>query len=189
MAGSITQQLQALQGGSPEAAQILWEHYFNRLVHVARQMLHDTPRGMADEEDVALDALDSLCRGVQHGRFPELCDRHSLWRLLLIITWRKALDRQEQERCQKRGGGRVRTDGELDRLASSEPTPELAALMADQCRQLLGALDADGLRLLAQRKLEGYTNVEVARQLGCSLASIERKLRRIRGIWEEEAGP
>ena len=188
MSGSITQYLQDLQDGSPEAAQLLWEHYFGRLVHVARQMLHDTPRGMADEEDVALEALHSLCRGVQHGRFPELCDRQSLWRLLMVITWRKALDRQEHERSQKRGGGRVRCDAGLDRVASPEPTPALAALVADQCRRLMGSLDEDGLRTVAQRKLEGYTNAEIARQLGCSLASVERKLRRIRGIWEEEAG-
>jgi DNA-directed RNA polymerase specialized sigma24 family protein len=198
MSGSITQYIQQLQGGSPEAAQLLWEHYFGRLVHVARQMLQDTPRGMADEEDVALEALHSLCRGVQHGRFPELCDRQSLWRLLMVITWRKALDRQEHEHCQKRGGGRVRCEadllgrsgsGNLDRAVSPEPTPELAALVADQCRLLLDALGEDVLRTVAQRKLEGYTNVEVARQLGCSVASVERKLRRIRGIWEEEAAP
>jgi RNA polymerase sigma factor (sigma-70 family) len=185
MPGSITHHLHQLQGGSPEAARPLWEQYFDRLVHVARRMLQDTPRGMADEEDVALDALDSLCRGVQAGRFPELCDRESLWRLLVVIAWRKALDRQAHEHCARRGGGRVRPDADLDRFISREPTPELAALMADQCRRLLDSLDEDALRVVALRKLEGYTSAEIARQLGCSLASVERKLRRIRGIWEE----
>jgi DNA-directed RNA polymerase specialized sigma24 family protein len=152
---------------------------------------------MADEEDVALEALHSFCRGAQHGRFPQLCDRHSLWRLLMVIVWRKALDRKEHEHCQKRGGGQVRCETDLggdgprclDLAVSPEPTPELAALMADQCRRLLDTLDEDELRTLALRKLEGYTNAEIGDVLGCSLASVERKLRRIRGIWEEEAGP
>ena len=187
MPGSITQYLQQLQGGSPDAVQPLWEQYFDRLVQVARRMLQDVPRGMADEEDLALDALDSLCRGVQKGRFPELCDRASLWRLLVVITWRKACDQQAHEQRARRGGGRVRADADLDRFISREPTPALAALMADQCKRLLDTLNEDDLRTVAQRKLEGYTSVEIARELDCSLASIERKLRRIRGLWEEEA--
>ena len=34
----------------------------------------------ADEEDVALSAFDSLCRGAVEGRFPRLDDRNDLWR-------------------------------------------------------------------------------------------------------------
>jgi DNA-directed RNA polymerase specialized sigma24 family protein len=196
MSGSITRYLRQLQDGSPEAAGPLWERYFVRLVPLARRLLHDTPRGMADEEDLALAALHSFCRGACAGRFPELGDRESLWRLLVVITWHKARHQKEREYSAKRGGGRVRCETDLagrrgaglDQVVSAEPTPELAALMADECRRLLACLEEDGLRAVALRKLEGYTNAEVARQLDCSLASVERKLRRIRGIWEEEAG-
>jgi DNA-directed RNA polymerase specialized sigma24 family protein len=57
--------------------------------------------------------------------------------------------------------------------------------VAEECRILLDALGDDTLRQIALWKLEGYTNEEVADQLGCSLAGIGRKLRLIREIWEK----
>jgi hypothetical protein len=59
-----------LQAGDSQAAAGLWQRYFDRLVEVARGKLRHAPRRAADEEDVALSAFDSLCRGVAAGRFP-----------------------------------------------------------------------------------------------------------------------
>ena len=56
---------------------------------------------------MALSAFDSFCRGVAAGRFPQLDDRENLWRLLVILTARKAFDQVRDERRQKRGGGAV----------------------------------------------------------------------------------
>ena len=52
----------------------------------------------------------------------------------------------------------------------------------------MGLLPEDSLRLVARRKLEGYTNAEVAAELGCVEATVERKLQRIRGLWAREGG-
>src|ERR1043165_1882401 len=84
--GSITRWIGQLKAGDPVAAQLLWERYFRRLVGLARKKLDGAPRRMADEEDVALSAFDSFCRGAEHGRFPRLEDRDDLWRLLVVIT-------------------------------------------------------------------------------------------------------
>jgi DNA-directed RNA polymerase specialized sigma24 family protein len=46
--------------------------------------------------------------------------------------------------------------------------------------------DAD-LRSIALLKLMGYTNQEVAADLGCSIRRIERKLALIRTIWNDES--
>jgi hypothetical protein len=46
----------------------------------------------ADEEDVALSAFDSLCRGVEAGRFPQLFDRSDLWLVLVLVTTYKVAD-------------------------------------------------------------------------------------------------
>jgi len=54
--GSVTGWLGRLVAGDPSAAQQLWQRYFHRLVGLARQKLRDTPRRVADEEDVALSA-------------------------------------------------------------------------------------------------------------------------------------
>ena len=56
----------------------------------------------------------------------------------------------------------------------------------DRACRLLERLDSPGLRDVALRKVEGYGNEEIAAQLGCGLRTVERRLRLIRSIWEQE---
>src|SRR5438094_48780 len=148
--GSVTRWVGQLQAGDQGAAQQLWERYFRRLVGLARKKLRDTPRRAADEEDVALSAFDSFCRGVARGRFPQLRDRDNLWALLVRITARKAINLAQHERRQKRGGGRVVNDATpcgaadssgagspIDQIVGREPTPAFAAMVAEEYRLLL----------------------------------------------------
>lgn len=65
----------------------------------------DTPRHAANEEDVALSAFASFCRAAEQGRFPSLSDRDDLWKLLVVLTARKAVDLKRHEGRAKRGGG------------------------------------------------------------------------------------
>ena len=89
---SVTVWLDQVKQGNDEAARRLWDRYFPDLVKLARRRLAGTPRRMEDEEDVALSVLDSFCRAADKGRFPDLKDRHSLWRLLSRTTHRKVGD-------------------------------------------------------------------------------------------------
>ena len=130
---SVTHWIGDLKAGDGVAAQNLWERYFAILVRLARSRLLGLPRTAIDEEDVALSAFHSLCSGAAGGRFPRLDDREDLWRLLVTITARKAADLAQSERRLKRGGGRVSAEAGLDgprQVASREPTPEFAALVA-----------------------------------------------------------
>ena len=191
--GSVTRWVGGLKAGDPEATRRLWERYFADLVRLARARLRDAPRAAADEEDAALSAFDSLCRGAEHGRFPRLDDRADLWRVLVTITARKAADMIQHERRLKRGGGRVRTEADLAAAAleaggvgqapAHEPSPEMAALVADECRRLFDILPDESLRQVARLRLEGYSDREIAASLGCGLSTVERRLRTIRGLW------
>jgi DNA-directed RNA polymerase specialized sigma24 family protein len=189
--GSVTRWIVTLKGGDPTAAQRLWDTYFQRLVALARARLRFAPRAAADEEDVALSAFDSFCRGAQGGRFPRLDDRDDLWQLLVVITVRKACGLARHERRPSRGSGRVRMLSDLaeygaDAILGDEPTPELAAQVTDECRWLFGLLRDESLRSVALLKLEGYTNEEIAAKLGCVRFTVDRKLRAIRQIWDGE---
>jgi DNA-directed RNA polymerase specialized sigma24 family protein len=195
--GSVTLWLGDLQReGGADAAQQLWDRYFERLVHLARARLRAAQRRMADEEDVALSAFDSFCRGATEGRFPRLGGREDLWRLLVSITARKAGSVARRERRQKRGGGRVVDEAVLAggaddadgiaAVAGHDPSPDFAAEVADELRRLLVLLDDDLLRRLALLRMEGYSNEQIAERLGCGLRTIERKLALIRKTWEQE---
>ncbi len=144
---------------------------------------------MADEEDVALSAFDSFCRGVEAGRFPQLRGRDDLWAVLGRITFRKAADLHVHENRRKRGDGTLRILTDLDALVGDELTPEFAALVTEEYRRLLHLLGDEVLCQIAVRKMEGYTDEEVAGLLGCVTRTVERKLRLIRQIWDREDRP
>jgi DNA-directed RNA polymerase specialized sigma24 family protein len=186
----ITYWLKQLEAGDAQAAQRLWERYFRQLVALARRHLLSAPRRVADEEDVALSAFDSFCRGVAQARFPQLGDRHDLWRLLVVLTVRKAADLLQWERRLKRAGAGSAAAGPFDPDArpAPEPTPELAAQLVEEYQRLLARLDEPGLRSVAVWRMEGYTVEEIAGRLGCTTRTVERKLRVIRSLWAESGG-
>jgi DNA-directed RNA polymerase specialized sigma24 family protein len=185
---SISHWIQQLKEGEQAGIQALWDRYFARLVELARQRLRGTPRRAADEEDVALSAFDTFCRRAAEGSFPRLADRDDLWQILVMLTLRKAVNLVDHEGRQKRGGGVSEDAAALNELVSREPDPAFAAQVAENCQRLLGALADSTLRDLAVAKMEGASNQEVADRLGVSLPTVERKLRRIRTIWENRSG-
>ena len=74
----------------------------------------------------------------------------------------------------------------LEQIEGPEPTPAFAAQVAEECRRLVERLDSPELRRVALRKMEGYSNEEIAAQLGCGLRTVERRLQLIRSSWEQE---
>jgi DNA-directed RNA polymerase specialized sigma24 family protein len=196
---SVSRLLGRLREGDQAAAQQIWERYFRRLIGLARKKFQGMPRRVADEEDIALSALNSFFHGAEQGRFPELEDRDNLWRLLVVITARKVYQLRLHQGRRKRGANAVQGESALiaslesdskeraiDQVLGREPTPEFAAQMADECRHLLASLPDSDLRSVAEWKLEGFTNEEIAAKLGCACRSVERKLRVIRSLWRHE---
>ena len=155
---------------------------------------------MSDEEDMVLAAFDSLYRGVAAGRFAKLNDRDDLWQLLVMITERKIIDQFHHERRQKRGGGNVRGDSAfvkrqddqqqrgIEAVSGDDLSPDSAIASVEECQRLLHILPDNSLREVAMLKLEGWTNREIADKIGCVEATVERKLKGIRSLWERELG-
>lgn len=195
-AGSVTYWLDELKAGDPAAAQPLWDRYFDRLVRLARKRLSLARRNnpVEDEEDAALSAFDSFCDGAAQGRFPRLADREDLWKLLVVITARKAAAQNDRRKAQKRGGDwsqvasspaeQEERDGfRLEQIVDGGPTPEFAAMVAEQYQRLLDSLADDGLRQIALWKMEGFTSDEIANRLGCAQRTVARRIDLIRKIW------
>jgi RNA polymerase sigma factor (sigma-70 family) len=197
---SVSQWIDGLKAGDEVAAAKLWERYFQRLVGLARKKLSDSPRRVADEEDVVLSAFNSFCQRAQEDRFPVLRDRDDLWHLIVRITERKAYDQLRGQTRKKRGSGLVvgesvfvdfqaPSDGAgINGVPGLEPTPDFAAEMVESVDRLFDRLDDDELRQIALHKLEGYTNEEIARKIGRALPTVERRLRRIRESWQGGMG-
>jgi DNA-directed RNA polymerase specialized sigma24 family protein len=200
---AVTRWLRQLEARDQDAARLLWQRYYRELVELARARLGQTPRRMADEEDIALSVLRCLYEGAARGQFAAVVNRQELWQLLATVTIRKVIDHQRLLKQQKRGGGRVRGDSVLkagdgdgwgeggagfDEILGDAATPEVLAIAVEEYQRLMRVLDDDRLRTIAQCKLEGHRNEEIAERLGLACRSIERKLQRIRQVWEAELG-
>jgi DNA-directed RNA polymerase specialized sigma24 family protein len=191
--GSVSRLIPGLKEGDRQAMQRLWECFFQPLVRLARRRLHPGRCRADGAEDVALDAFlefcDHLARPDADQRFPRLQTREHLWKLLACFTVRTAFDFNHK---QARRAGMVRGESALGDegftpFAGREPAPEFAAAVAE----LLDQLRDDALRTVALRTMAGCTAAEIARELDCSISTVERKLRSIRCIWkaQERAAP
>jgi DNA-directed RNA polymerase specialized sigma24 family protein len=197
---SVTHWLQGAKAGDNADIQRLWDRYFQRLVRLASSRLPRRARRMVDEEDVAISAFRSFCDRAGKGQFPDLADREHLWRVLFAITVRKVVGSVRYQNRAKRGGGHILGEsamGAVDdaseqagiaRFLSREPTPDDAAQFADEVAGLFAKLDDVMLRVIAFQKLQGLTSDEIAGSLEVSKRTVDRKLRSIRALWEEEPG-
>jgi RNA polymerase sigma factor (sigma-70 family) len=185
----ITLWFQNLQSGDDEAAAELWEHFVDRLRGVLRDRLHRDTRRTYDEDDAAQSAFHSLYRGVRNGKFTDLQDRESLWRMLVAIASNKVLERHRFDRRERRDVRRTSTESGLARadepiLSLDEATalalsPELTTEFVDTYESLFERLTDDMQRTIVALKLEGCSVVEIAGQLGCTRKTVHRKMKMI----------
>ena len=179
---SVTRLIRAAQHDRASAVGPLLAVYFDRLVQLARRRLQGVPGLGGYDEDVALRSFYSVYRRLRDPQRPlRLTGPDDLWRLLAARTISRAIDLIRRHRP-----GEVPGEHDLERLLTREPTPEEAAAMADECRRLLDILEEPELRQVALWKVEGYTNEEIAARLDCVPRTVERKVRRIRLLWQHE---
>ncbi|MFY9256245.1 MAG: ECF-type sigma factor [Fuerstiella sp.] len=192
--GSVSRIIRRMKSGDPEGADFLWQRFFARLTYLVRERMGSQLRVMSDEEDVALQSLSEMFRGLMNGQYPSLDNREAFWRLLVTVASRNVMDEISQERRMKRGAGRVvnessftsSTDGSntlFEQIASSEQAPDVQLMITERCTELLESLGDKQLQAIAVMKTAGSSNSEVAKNLGLSLRSVERRLSDIRARW------
>jgi RNA polymerase sigma-70 factor (ECF subfamily) len=195
--GSVTRLIIDLRSDEPAvrelAARLVWQRYFQELLTLARSHLSARIRGRENEEDVLQSMYKSFFLRQRQGGF-DLASRDELWKLLVQITLRKARNTANHHLQAKRDIRREAGDavpmndtGEpgsfLDQIETVDPTPVEAALLNEALERGFMALREPELRRIAQKKLEGFTNQEIADELRCTLRTVERKLERIRTYW------
>jgi DNA-directed RNA polymerase specialized sigma24 family protein len=196
---SVSELMRQLKSDESDATRQIWDRFIDRLISEARKRLKSLPRRAADEEDVALSAFEAFFRGVNEQRFHRLDSRDDLWQVLAMLAERKAIAVLRRELADKRGGGLNRGESVFENLLFdsttavgidqvADPDPNAIEDFTLEVRERLEGLDNHLLRQIAVRKLEGFTNQEIAGQLGIALRAVERKLQLIRQKWLSSAG-
>jgi len=175
-----------------EAARLIWERYLNALLALARDNLRPRIRQRENEEDVLQDMYVSFIRRQRRGEF-DLANRDQLWGLLVKITLCKARNTAKKHRRRKRdvyrelpipaGGDQNGTGSDFIGIVDRAPGPGVAAVLNEALARRLDALGDPRLRSLALKKLEGWTNAEIAASIGRTERSVERRLKQIRECW------
>jgi hypothetical protein len=199
--GSVTQLLGQLRSEDPsvhnDAAAAIWNQYCNLLLELACQNLSQRLQRRIGADDIVQHAFKSFFLRQQRGQY-DLADRNDLLRLLVRITLNKVRGAANRESRRRRDYRRdetgssvaARADSDdawlLEQIESGRPTPDEAAMLADEAERKLATLPHD-LRRIALYKLEGYTNAEMAEfpENRCSIRTVERKLRLIREAWDD----
>ncbi|MCR9202842.1 MAG: ECF-type sigma factor [Planctomycetaceae bacterium] len=190
--GSVTRIIRKMQRGDDDEADVLWNRFYTRLTRLVRNRLSLQNKSLADEEDVALQSLGELFKGLLEGKYPDLANRESTWSLLVTVATRNVVDEVNKEQRLKRGGGNVLRETEvgtldetafLDNLPSDVSAPDVQVMITECCADMLESLGDRTLQSIAVMKTAGAGNQEVARALGLSLRSVERRLKEIRTRW------
>lgn len=196
---SVSLWIEQLKQGDDEAGTKLWNRYITNLIELAAYKLKGVPKRTADEEDLVISAFNAFFDGVRANRFSNLHSRSDLWQILVMLTERKAIDQIRRQTSQKRGSGKVRGESVFENenaqmgrdgnsglvaAADSKPSPEFAIQFADQVQHCMDKLDDELLTRIVLLKMQGFTNKEAAENIGCSLSSVERKMRLIRQLWQ-----
>lgn len=187
--GSITAHMRGVKAGSERSFEAIWAEYFDRLTELAKYSLSPIGQQVASPDEVAGSVLRILWDGAQNDRFAAVNDRRDLWRILVVLTEHKVIDKERQARAKKRGGasgaGRIHPDL-LAQVPSKEPSPAMIHELRDEMERLLRLLPSETLRQIALWRLEGRSVEEIARQLEVTTRTIERKLVLIRELWADE---
>ncbi len=190
----VTVWLAKIKEQPEQALEKIWKKYYKHLITYARKKLDNVPKRRFDEDDIVSSVLESFFAGVQRDRFPRLNDRNDLWKILVVMISRKTAQNIRSEMAEKRGGGDVRgesvfltadsIEGGLDMFSS--PTERFAEILTLEMQERLVNLGDESLRQIAVMKLKGYTNTEIADELDVVERTVERKLKRIRTVWQSD---
>lgn len=192
---SITRILTSTQAVDEAGAEAIWREFFPRLLRVIEAKLHDVPKRVVDRDDIAQNAMHSLFKGLQGQRFSNVSNCDELWRLLVTITARKISAQRRRSLAAKRGGGQVRGESVFQRdtdayginqILDTNAMPESADKILQTYQEMLPKItDEASVQTLMQR-MEGYSNVEIAERLKCSVSRVEQRMAKIRRIWMSE---
>jgi RNA polymerase sigma factor (sigma-70 family) len=187
--GSVTSDVAALKRGDEEAVRRLWDRYFPLIVKLARKRFRANRRGAVAEgpTDAAALAFHQLCDEIaQQSASISAPNREEFFRNLANRTRSRVIDILRRESAAKRGG-LLNIDGEMsfEEFASAIQTPAHLVIDRDDCDRFLESLNDEVLRKIVQLRQEDYTIAEISEHLNCSEATVNRKMKRIRELWEE----
>ena len=178
---SFDELLKKAQAGDEIAMSALVEKYESEVRMVARARLGALLRPHLDSVDLVQSVHKSLMLGLRAERF-DISSPEKLVALATTIVRRKVARQWRKLKRQQRLSGHAGADtAELPELLAviSDSDPAGAVALREATERLYQEL-SEVEKQVIQRRLEGFTTVDVARQLGLDADVLRVKLSRLR---------
>ncbi|MEZ6143508.1 MAG: sigma-70 family RNA polymerase sigma factor [Zavarzinella sp.] len=186
---SITNWIRDWQQGDPKAAENLWQRFSRRVEGMAKSKLQQVPGRFGDQADLAQEVFAAVFTGIQQDRFQQLHSRDDLWQILAMVTARRAANLwRKANAANELGESACSTTDEQVRVlecVAEQSDEQLSESLGFASMELLEKLEPK-LRHVALMRWRGYSNQEIADELGRSVKSVERYLAMIRMQWTED---
>ncbi len=166
---SVAHVLQRLKGGSEDAATELYQRYKNRLTLYVRQKqaIGKHLRPDVQSTEVAHDAIAKLLHAISREKFNYQSEK-KLFAWLITVMLHSIADRAARiDVC--------RLPVELEEVADHLPSPAQLTELADATQSALTGLDDLAVQVFDLWS-EGYSQRQIAEQLGCNRRRVQRIL-------------
>ncbi|MCI0704975.1 MAG: sigma-70 family RNA polymerase sigma factor [Planctomycetia bacterium] len=179
------------KAGSESAAQELFDRYCEQLMRLAKRRIGQRMVSRVDPEDVLQSAFRTFFNRLRNDEF-SFQKEDDLFKLLVRLTVHKTLRQIAFHRAGKRnpeleaGQGSDAQDM-LQQISADEPPPEAAVALVDEFERFLGQLPPLDRQVLSL-KLQGYSTVEIAGQIGSYDRKVRRILERIQTLAQGQTG-
>ena len=175
--------------GDQNAARQIVERYCDRMLMLARRRISERLASRVDPDDILQSVFRTFFRRLKDGQFV-FEEQDDLCKLLTRITLHKTLRQVAFHKAAKRDPNLEMGQGDQQReqllaVLDREPTAEATVAFLDQLEHFLRKLDDQTKRIIEMR-LEGYTNDEIAKELGIYDRKIRRAVERVRDLAREE---
>lgn len=193
MGETTVQHIDGMQQGDEQSLAWLCDNFLPSIEAYSRRRIGNVRR-IADEQDVATQAIFVFWKGIREGRFTDIETRDDLRRILCGIAFRTAQGHVRRQMAAKRGGPGLRGESMfarnqddrgpgLDGFADATTAVESMQAVLGHCEDLLLSLDELD-RKIALLKFEGHTHAEIGQELGYSVGHIERRVAKIKETWQ-----
>ena len=177
------------QEGDERAFEAIFERYGEKLVRLAGKRISEKLSRRIEPEDVVQSVFRTFFGRVQENRFT-FVNADDLWKLLVSMTLNKLRNKVDFHTAAKRAVGAERPLGGTTSQPSAfdpsgeEPSGEAVVAFLDLLETFMDELRPQD-RTILEMRLNGYTQDEIARDIGCTERTVRRVLERIRGVAEQ----
>ncbi|WP_435016820.1 RNA polymerase sigma factor [Tundrisphaera sp. TA3] len=170
--------------GDQDAWSELFEECYPKILRVIRRRMSRQMRKHLDSTDIANDVMNSLA--TRFGDF-DFASVNELRKFVLHAAQQKVIDHHRHQHAQRRNIDRDRSfvtdDGRTQwEPADDSPTPSQIAVASEEEQQLLEKQSGPA-RAVLELRLQGYSKPEVAREVGWSVRTVERLLKKVSDSW------